>query len=114
MIPRRGELWHAFFPPVGASAGHKDRTTVVAIVQSDRHRYGSTVLCVPLTTNRARERPYGVLIPRDQRNNLPQDSVATPWLALAVDAANLRQRIGRLQAAHLEHIIESMLLLVSS
>lgn len=114
MRPQRGELWHAQFPPLGATAGHQQRTTVVAIVQSDRHRYGKTLLCVPLTTNRARERPYGVLIPCDERNKLAQDSVAMPWLALAVDVANLRKRIGRLQAADLGHITETVITLTSA
>ncbi len=114
MTPQRGELWHAHFPPLGATAGHKRRTTVVAIVQSDRHRYGKTLLCVPLTTNRTRERPYGILISRDERNKLAQDSVAMPWLTLAVDVANLRKRIGRLQATDIERITETMITLASA
>lgn len=113
MKPQRGELWHAYFPPLGSTAGHRLAGTVVAVLQSDRHRYGKTVLCVPLTTNRSRERPYGVLILSDARNHLKQDSVAMTWLALAVDQANLREQFGRLQAADLDRIAEMMITLTS-
>ena len=112
MTPQRGELWNARFPPLGSTGGHQRRTTLVAVVQHDRRRYGKTVLCVPLTTNRTRERPYGVLIQRDARNRLVQDSVAMPWLALAVDVANLHQRFGRLQAVDVERVAEMVISLI--
>ena len=113
MIPRRGELWRAQFPPLGSTSGHKSGATLVAVVQHDRRRYGKTVFCVPLTTNRARERPYGVLIRCDEGNHLAEDSVAMPWLALAVDAMNLRRRFGRLQAVDVDRITEMVISLIS-
>ena len=113
MIPARGELWSARFPPLGSTSGHQRGATLVAVVQHDRRRYGKTILCVPLTTNRARERPYGVLIRRDARNNLAEDSVAMPWLALAVDVMNLHRRLGRLQAVDVDRIAEMVSSLIS-
>ena len=83
------------------------------MLQDDRRRYGKTLLCVPLTTNRARERPYGVLIQRDAKNNLAQDSVAMPWLTLAVDVTNLRESIGRLQVVDVDRIREMMIFLIT-
>jgi hypothetical protein len=37
-----------------------------------------------------------------------------PWLALAVDQANLRERMGRLQAVDLERIAEVLITLTSA
>ncbi len=113
MTPRCGELWRAQFPPLGSAAGHNRGTTIVVVVQNDRRRYGKTVLCVPLTTNRVRERPYGVLISCDARNHLAQDSVAMPWLTLAIDVAHLRESIGRLQSVDLDRIREMVNLLTA-
>ena len=112
--PERGELWHAYFPPMGTAAGHHTTTTIVSVIQNDRHRYGKTVLCVPLTTNRDRERPFGILIQRDTRNKLAQDSVAMPWLALAVDIGHLKDRIGLVQQTDLDRIVETLNLLIGN
>lgn len=112
MKPQRGELWHAFFPALGATAGHARSSTIVAVIQSDKRRYGRTTLCVPLTTNRERERPYGVLLEPGAANNLPHESVAMPWLALAVDTGSFRERLGRMQQVDLDRIVETLRLLI--
>ena len=113
MTPRHGEIWRARFAPLGSTAGHEHGSTFVAVIQSERRRYGKTLLCVPLTTNRARERPYGILIRRDTRNELARDSVAMPWLTIAVDVANLEEAVGRLQDVDIDRIREMMLFLIT-
>ncbi|MCP4036357.1 MAG: hypothetical protein GY733_05425 [bacterium] len=54
-----------------------------------------------------------MLIQHDGRNNLAEDSVAMPWLALAVDVMNLRRRTGRLEAVDTERIAEMVISLIS-
>ncbi len=54
-----------------------------------------------------------MLIRRDARNNLAEDSVAMPWLALAVDVMNLGRRFGRLQAVDVDRIAEMVVSLIS-
>lgn len=79
---------------VGAEAGAAHELVTV-VLQSDRFRYGRTVLVVPLTTNLAiQTSPLAVRVDPTAGNGLAAPSVVMCWQLMAVDGSRIRTREG--------------------
>ncbi len=112
---RRGEIYLADLRDLVGSEARGSPFRPLLVVQSDALRYGTTVLAVPLTTSRTRAlAPGAVSVPRDDRNHLAEDSVATSHPLLAVDRSRLRERIGVVQPATVERVAAAVATLVEA
>lgn len=92
---------------IPSSNGHEQAGTRPAvIVQAAKfNRQLSTVLIVPLTSKVAAQAfPATFLIRPDAENHLRLPSVVLVFQLRAIDKRRLRQKIGRLSAAHLEEL----------
>jgi mRNA interferase MazF len=68
----------------------------------------ATVVCVPLTSNlRWAEAPGNVLLPAET-TNLPKDSVANVSQVVALDKAELAERVSKLSLADLELLLSGL------
>ncbi|MCP4655320.1 MAG: type II toxin-antitoxin system PemK/MazF family toxin [bacterium] len=100
----QGQVWWANLPdPAGSEAGFR-RPVVVA--QGDRFNRSrlATAVCVPLTSNlRLAEAPGNVLLPA-RSTGLPQDSVASVSLILAVNKYQLVECVGQISDRQLQQL----------
>jgi len=105
MVIAQGEIWWAgLADPIGSSAGYR---RPVIIVQGDALNASriATALCVPLTSNlKWAEAPGNVLL-RARDTGLDRDSVANISLLIAVDKAQLDERVGQMPRRTLERVL---------
>lgn len=105
MVIAQGEVWWAdLADPIGSSAGYR---RPVLIVQGDALNESrmATALCVPLTSNlKWAEAPGNVLL-RERETGLDRDSVANVSLLVAIDKAQLDERMGQVQRRTLELVL---------
>lgn len=105
MVIAQGEIWWAdLADPVGSSAGYR---RPVMIVQGDALNASriATALCVPLTSNlKWAEAPGNVRLPA-RETGLDRDSVANVSLPIALDRAQLDERVGQVPRRALEHVL---------
>lgn len=101
----QGEIrWADLADPVGSSLGYR---RPVLIVQGDALNASriATALCVPLTSNlKWADAPGNVLIPL-RESGLDRDSVANVSLLVAVDKAQLEERVGQVPRRTLERVL---------
>ncbi|MGA9581042.1 MAG: type II toxin-antitoxin system PemK/MazF family toxin [Allosphingosinicella sp.] len=101
----QGEIrWADLADPVGSSAGYR---RPVLVVQGDAFNASrvATVLCVPLTSNvKWADAPGNVLL-RALETGLDRDSVANVSLLVAVDKAQLDERVGKVSRQMLERVL---------
>ena len=101
----QGEVWWAdLADPIGSAAGYR---RPVLVVQGDSLNASriATVLCVPLTSNlKWAEAPGNVLLP-SRETGLDRDSVANVSLLVAVDRAQLDERVGQASRPMLERVL---------
>jgi mRNA interferase MazF len=105
MVIAQGEVWWAdLADPVGSSPGYR---RPVLVVQGDALNASriATALCVPLTSNlKWAEAPGNVLLPALE-TGLDRDSVANVSLLVAVDKAQLDERMGQVPRRTLERVL---------
>ncbi|MEA3028734.1 MAG: mRNA interferase MazF [Sphingomonadales bacterium] len=105
MVIAQGEVWWAALTdPIGSSAGYR---RPVLIVQGDALNASriATALCVPLTSNlKWVDAPGNVLLPA-RETGLDRDSVANVSLLIAVDKAQLDERMGQVPRRALERVL---------
>jgi mRNA interferase MazF len=95
VVIAQGEIWWAdLADPIGSSPGYRRPVLVVQCDAFNRSRIG-TIVCVPLTSNmKWAEAPGNVrLTARETR--LERDSVANVSLIVALDRAQLTERVGK-------------------
>ena len=101
----QGEIWWAdLAEPIGSSPGYR---RPVMIVQGDAFNASriSTALCVPLTSNlKWADAPGNVLLPPSE-TGLDRPSVANVSLVLAVDRAQLDERVGQTPRRTVERVL---------
>lgn len=68
----------------------------------------ATVVCVPLTSNLAWAAAPGNVLLKAAATGLPQDSVANVSLIVALDKAQLTERVGRLPPRHLAAVMDGI------
>jgi mRNA interferase MazF len=105
VVIAQGEVWWAdLADPIGSSAGYR---RPVLIVQGDALNASriATVLCVPLTSKlKWAEAPGNVLLSASE-TGLDRDSVANVTLLVAIDKAQLDERVGQVARRSLERVL---------
>jgi mRNA interferase MazF len=105
---RQGDIWWADLDdPAGSGPGFR---RPVVVVQSDAlnvSRIG-TVVCVPLTSNRAWSAAPGNVLLDAKLTGLPKDSVANVSQIVALDKALLTVHVARLPAKSLQLILTGL------
>lgn len=101
----QGEIrWADLADPIGSAPGYR---RPVLIVQGDALNASriATALCVPLTSNlKWAEAPGNVLL-RTRETGLDRESVANVSLLVAIDKAQLDERIGQVPRRTLERVL---------
>jgi mRNA interferase MazF len=105
MVIAQGEVrWADLGDPIGSSPGYRRPTLIVQGDALNASRI-ATVLCVPLTSNlKWAEAPGNVLLPA-RETGLDRDSVANVSLLIAVDRAQLEERVGQVPRRTLERVL---------
>lgn len=105
MVIAQGEVWWAdLADPIGSSAGYRRPVLVVQGEALNASRI-ATALCVPLTSNfKWADAPGNVLLPALE-TGLDRDSVANVSLLVAVDKAQLDERVGQVARRTLERVL---------
>lgn len=102
MLIAQGEIWWADLGEPQGSAPVYRRP--VAVVQCDALNQSrlATVLCVPLTSNLKWAQAPGNVLLRAAATGLDKDSVANVSLTVAIEKAQLVDRVGRLERRQLQ------------
>lgn len=105
---RQGDVWWAELPaPSGSGPGF--RRPVVVVQGDPLNRSGiATVVCVPLTSNRAWSEAPGNVLLEGRVTGLPRDSAANVSQIIAVDKVLLTEHVARLPVHLLERILEGI------
>jgi len=108
MVIAQGEVWWADLPaPTGSGPGFRRPVVVVQGDALNRSRL-ATVVCVPLTSNlRWAEAPGNVLLAA-RVTGLPKDSVANSSQIIALDKADLTERVGKLSRAKVDLLLSGI------
>lgn len=113
MVVRRGEIrWADLGEPIGSAPGYR---RPVVIVQSDGFNESalSTTVVVSVTSNlRLIDAPGNVLLPR-RVSGLAKDSVINVSQVVAVDHAQLAERVGLVPGDLMEQVDAGLRLLLS-
>ena len=102
----QGEVWRVRIPFTPGHAQAEERPAI--IVQDDRFIASlPTVLIVPFTGTQAAARfPGTLLVQPDGQNGLTVPSVALVFQVRAIDKRDAVQRLGALDAATLDQVLE--------
>lgn len=105
MVVSQGEVWWADLgDPVGPAPGYRRPVLVVQGDAFNRSRIG-TVVCVPLTSNlKWADAPGNVLL-KASATGLGRDSVANVSLVVAIDRAQLTERVDKVPQRKLEQVL---------
>ena len=104
-IIAQGEVWWADLgDPIGSAPGYRRPVLIVQGDALNRSRI-ATVVCVPLTSNlKWADAPGNVLLTA-AASGLDRDSVANVSLLVAIDKAQLLERVGKVSARKLERVL---------
>lgn len=104
-IITQGEIWWADLgEPVGSAPGYRRPVLVVQGDPLNRSRI-ATVVCVPLTSQiKWADAPGNVLLAA-AASGLDRDSIANVSLIVAIDKAQLVERVGKVTARKLERVL---------
>ncbi len=101
MVIGQGQIRWADLPELVASGPALRRPVVVQGDSFNRSRI-STVVCVPLTSNLKWARSPGNVLLTAQDTGLERDSVANASAVVALDKAQLTERVGKVSRRKLE------------
>jgi mRNA interferase MazF len=101
----QGEIWWADLPaPTGSAPGWRRPVLVVQGDAFNRSRI-ATIVCVPLTSNLRRAQAPGNVALTARQTGLDRDCVANVSLIVALDKAQLTERVGRVPQRKLELVL---------
>lgn len=104
MVARQGEIWWADLgDPVGSAPGYRRPVLVVQANAFNQSRIG-TIVCVPLTGNLKWIRSPGNVLLKATETGLDRDSVASASGIVALDRAQLDERLGEVSRRKLEQV----------
>jgi mRNA interferase MazF len=102
VVVSQGEIWWAELEaPTGSGPGYRRPVLVVQCDAFNRSRI-ATFFCIPLTSNLKWARAPGNVLLRARETGLERDSVAKVSLPVAVDRAQLTDRVGKISRRKLE------------
>lgn len=105
MVINQGEVWWTELgEPVGSAPGFR---RPVLVVQGDafNHSRIATVVCVPLTSNRQWAGAPGNMMLKAKDTGLDRDSVANASGVVALDKAQLDERVGKVTVRKLDLVL---------
>lgn len=101
----QGEIWWAELgDPVGSAPGYRRPVLVVQCDAFNRSSIG-TIVCVPLTSNLKWAEAPGNVPLSARATGLDRESVANVSLIVALDKAQLTERVGRVPQRKLELVL---------
>ena len=101
----QGEIWWADLgDPVGSAPGYRRPVLVVQGDPLNRSRI-ATVVCVPLTSNLKWAAAPGNVTLTARATGLDRDSIANVSLVVALDKAQLVERVGKVTARKLALVL---------
>ena len=101
----QGEVWWADLgDPLGSAPGYRRPVLVVQGDPLNRSRI-ATVVCVPLTSQLKWAGAPGNVLLTAAASGLDRDSVANVSLLVAIDKAQLIERVGKVTARKLERVL---------
>jgi mRNA interferase MazF len=105
VVISQGEIWWAELgEPVGSAPGYRRPVLVVQCDAFNRSRI-ATVVCVPLTSNvKWADSPGNVRLTA-AATGLDRESVANASGVVALDKAQLDERVGKVSARKLERVL---------
>ena len=105
MVINQGEVWWSDLgEPVGSAPGYRRPVLVVQCDAFNQSRI-ATVVCVPLTSNlKWADSPGNVLLTA-AASGLDRDSVANASGVVALDKAQLDERVGKVSRSKLELVL---------
>jgi len=105
MVISQGDIWWADLgDPVGSAPGYRRPILVVQGDSFNRSRI-ATVVCVPLTSNRQWAGAPGNVMLKAKETGLDRDSVANASGVVALDKAQLDERVGRVSERKLKLVL---------
>ncbi len=105
MVISQGEIWWSDLgEPVSSAPGYRRPVLVVQGDALNRSRI-ATVVCVPLTSNLKWADAPGNVALTARATGLDKDSVANVSLVVALDKAQLIERVGKVTARKLELVL---------
>lgn len=104
----QGDVWWAELPePSGSKPGSRRPVVVVQCDAFNRSKI-ATVVCVPLTGNLKWTTAPGNVLLAATATGLDRDSVANVSQVLALDRADLAERVGRIGKAKLNAVLSGI------
>ena len=108
MVVGQGEVWWADLgTPTGSAPGFRRPVVVVQGDAVNRSRI-ATVVCVPLTGNLKWAAAPGNVLLKAGATGLPKDSVANVSLVVALDKAQLTERVGKLTRRRVTALLDGI------
>lgn len=108
MVISQGEIWWAELgDPVGSAPGYR-RPVLVIQCDAFNHSRIATLVCVPLTSNLKWADSPGNVMLTAAASGLDRDSVANASGVVALDKAQLVERVGKLTARKLERVLSGV------
>jgi len=108
MVVYQGEIWWADLgEPSGSAPGFRRPVLVMQCDAINRSRI-ATVVCVPLTSNLKWANAPGNVLLKASATGLPKDSVANVSLIVALDRAQLTERVGKLPPRHVTAVVNGI------
>ena len=108
MVVSQGEVWWADLgDPVGSEPGYRRPVVVIQGDALNRSRI-STVVCIPLTRNLKWANAPGNFVLKSEIAGLPEDSVANVSQIVALDRAQLTERVGKIGSRQVESILNGI------
>ena len=102
MVVSQGEIWWADLgDPIGSAPGFRRPVLVAQADAFNQSRIG-TIVCVPLTSNLKWARSPGNVLLKAQETGLDRDSVANASGIVALDRAQLTERVGKVARRKLD------------
>ena len=106
--PKTGDIYLADLEPVkGSEQGMK--RPVVVFQNPDVSAFTTTVICIPLTSNKARLGFPGTCILKKGIGGLPEDSIALCFQMRAIDKTRLGKRYGNIGGSTLSDLADGIL-----
>ena len=112
MVIRQGDIyWIDLGTPSGSRPGYKHPHIVVQNNVFNQSRIRTVVVCA-ITSNLERAKAPGNVLLKKGEGNLKKDCVINVSQILAVDKADLSEKIGSLSPSRIRQIVEGIQLLI--
>jgi len=113
MVIHRGDIWWAsLIQPSGSEPGYRKP---VLVVQSNDFNVSQikTIIVVVITSNLKLATAPGNVLLKKKQTGLPKDSVANVSQLVTIDKTYLSDKVGQLNASHINKVEQGLKLVLS-